>query len=418
MTEQVPTLDDYRAEARAWLAVNLERRRGPVVEHDVDHFTPEVMAESRARQRRLAEGGYAGITWPKTYGGQGLPGVYASAFRDEAAPYETPDFGILGGITFEVCIPTIIAHGSPELLARLVPRALVGEALVCQFFSEPSSGSDLAGARTRATRDGEQWVLNGQKIWSTFAHLADWGMCLARTNWDAPKHRGLTWFMVPCDAPGLTIRPIKQVVETSEFCEDFFDDVVVDDGDRIGEVDLGWSVTQTMLVYERGAAAVAAGPGRVPAGELAPDLVELASRTGRTADPLTRQRLARAHVNAYVGRSLEARIGEMARLGEVDAGVTAYAKLFKGIYDPVRGRLGVEIGSGGAMTWEPGDRAGKETSLAYLGSRFYAIAGGTNEMQRNGIGERMLGLPREHSFDTTRPFGEVLRDAGNWSGKV
>src|ERR1700728_2732815 len=240
-TTALPDLEQYRQQARTWLAEHLEPRDGPPQYHEVDYYTPEVIAANRALQRILYDGGYAGITWPVAYGGQGLPDEYATVFTEEAKGYVLPDFGVLSGTTFSICVPTMIAHGSPEFLAQFVPTVLAGDALVCQFFSEPSSGSDLAGARTRATQDGEQWVINGQKVWSTYAHLSDWGFCLTRTNWDVPKHRGLTWFAVPSHAPGVTIRPIKQINETSEFCEDFFDDVVVPDRNRIGDVDHGWT---------------------------------------------------------------------------------------------------------------------------------------------------------------------------------
>jgi alkylation response protein AidB-like acyl-CoA dehydrogenase len=411
-------LDAYREGARSWLADNLERRAGPIERHDINYFTPDVMAANRALQRRVFEGGYAGITWPKEYGGGGLPASFEAAFLDEARDYVMPDCGVLTLTTFGVCVPTMLAFGPPELLHDLVPKVLAGEVLICQFFSEPSSGSDLAGARTTATKDGEQWVLNGQKIWSTYAHLADWGLCLARTDWEVPKHGGLTWFAVPCDAPGLTIRPIRQINDTSEFCEDFFDDVVVPDGNRIGDVNKGWTVTQTMLIFERGAGRTSDGGDLPRPGPLAPDLVELARRADRIDEPVTRQRMARAHTNNFVGRSLAARIAELAHLGRLDAGVASYGKLFAGTYDPIRARIAVEIGGAGAMTWKAEDDDGAAVSLGYLNSRILSIAGGTNEVQRNGIGERALGLPREPSFDTNKPFNEVLRDAANWSGKV
>ncbi len=413
----IPDLDTYRLEARAWLHDNMERRVGPPERHEVEYYTPEVMAASRVLQRRTYEAGYAGITYPKAYGGQGLPGAYEAAFVEEAKDYVLSDFGILTGTTFGVCVPTMIAHGQPDFLAEFVPKVLAGEALVCQFFSEPSSGSDLAGARTRATRDGDMWVLNGQKIWSTYAHLADWGLCLARSDWDQPKHRGLTWYAVPCDSPGLTIRPIRQINDTSEFCEDFFDDVTIPDLYRIGDVNEGWTVTQTMLVRERGAGRPIDPDAELHPGPLAPDLVELARRAGTTADPTVRQKIARGHTIDFVSTALAARIGELAGLGRLDAGGAAYGKLFKGVYDPVRARIAVEVGGAGALAWDAADEDGAETSLYYLNCRIMSIAGGTNEMQRNGIGERKLGLPREPSFDTGKPFSQVLRDATNWTGK-
>jgi alkylation response protein AidB-like acyl-CoA dehydrogenase len=411
-------LADYRRAARVWLGRNMPRRDGPPQDHEVGYYTPEVMASNRALQRRLFEGGYAGITWPREYGGQGLPSAYEWAFLEEAADFVLPDFGALTITTFYVCVPTMLAHAAPEFLGRFVPKVLAGEQLVCQFFSEPSSGSDLAAARTRATWDGEQWIINGQKIWSTFAHLADSGMCLARTDWDVPKHQGLTWFLVPCDAPGVTIRPIKQINEVAEFCEEFFDDVVVSDRNRLCQVNEGWALTRTMFVFERGAGRPGDGPAFEGPGAMAPDLVELARQAGRIHDPLVRQKLARAHTHDFVASALGARIAEMGRLGLLDPGVASYVKLFRGTYSPWRARLAVEIGGGGAMTWDPADPDGAEAALAYLRGRGASIAGGTNETQRNVIGERALGLPREPSFDTRKPFVEVLRDAQNWTGEV
>ncbi len=411
-------LEEYRRDARAWLAENMPRREGPEPDHGIDYYTPEVMAANRALQRRLFEGGYAGITWPTEYGGQGLPSAYESAFVDEASDFVLPDFGPLTITTFYVCVPTILAYARPEFLRRFVPKVLAGEELVCQFFSEPSSGSDLAGARTRAVRDGEQWILNGQKIWSTFAYLADSGMCLARTDWDVPKHRGLTWFRVPCDDPGLTIRPIKQINEVAEFCEEFFDNVVVPDADRLCEINDGWSVTQTMFVFERGVGRPGDGTPLEGPGPMAPDLVHLARRVGGLDDPIIRQKLARAHTADFVERALGARIAQMGQLGLLTPGVASYVKLFRGTYSPRRARLAVEIGGADAMAWEPADAEGPEPALAYLRGRGASIAGGTNETQRNVIGERALGLPREPSFDTRKPFSEVLREAENWTGKV
>jgi len=403
-------IEEYRLRARQWLSQNLQQRRS-LDEHRVTQYTPEVIAANRALQRTLFDGGYAGITWPKEYGGQGLSSSFELAFLREAADYVLPDFGALTTTTFHICVPTMLTHASPELLGRLVPSVLAGEALVCQFFSEPSSGSDLAGARTRATRDGDNWVLNGQKIWSTFAHLADWGMCLARTDWEVPKHRGLTWFAVPCRSPGLTIRLIRQVNEGADFCEEFFDDVVVPSDNLIGELNGGWAVAQTMLVYERGAGRPDDGLALGRPGPIAPDLTRLAQRVGRLDDPVVRQHLARAHTTDFVGQALTHRIGQLGRLGQLNPGMAAYGKLFRGTYAPIRARIAVEIGGGGAMTWADDEDRGAETSLAYLSARASAIAGGTNEMQRNGIGERALGLPREPSIDTTKPFSQVLRGA-------
>ena len=406
-------LADYRGQARAWIEANLERESNAHGPRPVEYYTPAVMAESRALQRLLWEAGYAGINWPAEYGGQGQTAAHAAAFLEEAHGHRLPDFGILSATTFEVCVPTMIAHGPPTFLTELVPQVLAGDALVCQYFSEPAAGSDLAGVRTRATRTDDGWVLNGQKVWSTYAHLADWGMCLARTDWDVPKHRGLTWFAVPCQSEGVTTRPIKQINETSEFCEEFFEDVAVPDAHRLCEVNQGWAMAQTMLMLERGAGHTE-DRWPVRAGAVADELVDVARRSGSVDDPTAHQLLAQSQVIDVVERALRSRIQEQADLGTLDTAVAAHGKLFAGVYDPVRARIRIELGGVGSLGWSPDEPSGDATALAYLDCRVYSIAGGTNEMQRNGIAERGLGLPREPSYDTNRPFRDVLRDASRW----
>ena len=405
---------EFRVRARTWIADNLDPCPEPQGEaRRAEDYTPEVLARGRALQRRLWEGGYAGITWPTRYGGQGLSPAHEAAFLEEARGFQLPDFGYLRATTFEVCVPTMIAHGPEEFLARFVPRVLAGEVLVCQYFSEPEAGSDLAGIRTRATRVDDGWEIYGQKVWSTMAHLADWGMCLARTDWNVPKHRGLTWFAVPCQAKGVTTRRIRQINETEEFCEEFFENVKVPDEHRISPVNGGWAMAQTMLALERGAGNAAY---RLPvtAGAVRPELVELARRAGTLDDPATHQLLARSQEIDAVERALRARIQQYADLGRLDPALAAYGKLFMGTYDPVRARIRIDVGGAGSLGWAAGDADGRGTAHSYLNARVYSIAGGTNEMQRNAIAERALGLPREPRSDTDRPFHEVLRDAARW----
>lgn len=415
--EAVEPVEEFRSRARAWLADNVPKRavdltmalRGA-------HGGEGRLGVDRALQRRAYEAGFVGITLPTEYGGQGLTRAHEQAFREEAAPYQ-----MIPGPNI-ACLGPMLAHASPDFLRRHVPKMLSGEEVWVQFFSEPGAGSDLAGVRTRADRDGDRWILNGAKIWSTGAAHADYGMCLARTDWDVPKHKGLTWFAVRCDAPGVTIEPIREISGGADFCQEFFDDVELTDDDVIGEVNNGWAVTQTMLVYERGAAP-GGGPGafsmlRPAKRALAPDLVELAERAGRTDDPYVRQLIARAHINDYARMQLMLRVGQLIARGADPAGTAAYGKLATGVLDPIRARIGLEIGRSGALLWDPEDRDGKNPALAYLNGRIMSIAGGTNEIQRNGIGERALGLPREPSFDSDKPFRQVVADAEHWTGKV
>ncbi|SQD94003.1 Acyl-CoA dehydrogenase domain protein (fragment) [Parafrankia sp. Ea1.12] len=269
-----PDLEDYRHQARTWLAANLEPRdasqsglgRGDGSgSHTAEDYLPE-----RALQKKLHEAGYAGINWPREYGGQGLSDEHARAFAEEAAGYRTPELGHAGGTTYGPVSKTLIRHGSPEFLARHLPRILSGDELFVQLFSEPNAGSDMAGITTRAVRDGDEWLITGSKIWTSGASYADYGMCLARTNWDAPKHRGLTWFAVPLRAEGVTIQPIREITGDAEFCQEFLDEVRVSADEVIGDVDQGWTVAQTMRRGPRRPAQHAARAGRgdrpVPAG--------------------------------------------------------------------------------------------------------------------------------------------------------
>jgi alkylation response protein AidB-like acyl-CoA dehydrogenase len=419
MNEASPTVEEFRAEARRWLAANLERqapasgaRTRGLVHRNVEDFLPE-----RALQRKLYEAGYRGITIPVAYGGRGLSLAHELAFEEEAVGYVLPDLGIAGAVTRAVCLNTVLAHGSEDLKRRHIPPMLSGDALWVEFFSEPCAGSDLAGITTTAVRQGDHWVLEGSKIWSSGAYYADFGMCLARTDWDVPKHRGLTWFAVPTSTPGLTVKPLKEITGDIEFCEETFEDVAVPDADRIGEVDAGWSVAQTALLYERevssGSQTTAApAQGRRP---LAPDLVALARRVGRASDPHIRQLVAQAHVEDWAMAQLGLQVGEVMRTrGPAGAAHVAYVKLAAGTVQPARARAAMEIAGGGGVAWPEGDVQGRTTALDFLNSRVVSIAGGSNEMQRNGIGERILGLPREPSFDRDKPFRDVIRHAAAW----
>jgi alkylation response protein AidB-like acyl-CoA dehydrogenase len=409
-------VEEFRRQSRKWLAANLDRRSPAGAFQGVRKHDPksadDIIVE-RDLQRRLYDAGLAGISFPREYGGQGLTVEHERAFNLEASLYRTPDFGISTGTTFTVCAQTMLAHASSDFLRRHIPMILRGDELWAQFFSEPEAGSDLAGIRTRATRDGDRWILNGAKIWTSGAHVADYGMCLARTDWDVPKHQGLTWFAVSTSAPGVRVNPIRQLNGEAEFCEEFFDDVELSDKDIIGELNDGWTVARTMLVFERGGGLVRVEPVTSP--QLAPDLVALAHRMRREHDPVVRQLVARAHINDYAQEQLELHLGSLMKAtSKPNAGIMAYRKLAAGTMLPIRTLIAMQIGGASTIAWDPNGEGDSE-SINYLAGRRLSIAGGTNEMQRNGIGERVLGLPREPSFDTTKPFREVLQNAAQWS---
>jgi alkylation response protein AidB-like acyl-CoA dehydrogenase len=256
-------------------------------------------------------------------------------------------------------------------------------------------------------------VLNGAKTWSSYAHLADWGMCLARTNWDVPKHRGLSWFAVPLSAAGLTVRPIRQMTGSSGFCEEFLDGVAIPDAERIGEVDAGWSVTSTLLYLERGAGRPEAAEEPDDPGPMCPDLVAIARQAGRLREPGVRRRLLSSFIDEYAAAQLKGRIAAAARLGSIDPGTASYGKLATSRATAARGRAGLEIGGLSAVTWAAGE-PDSAAAAAFLASKAPAIAGGTEQMQRNGIAERVLGLPREPAYDLDVPFRDVLSRAREW----
>jgi alkylation response protein AidB-like acyl-CoA dehydrogenase len=415
-TEELASdLEEYRGQARAWLADHLEPRQpDDPAGADPAHWTEDRDHRERSIQRTIFDGGYAGIAWPREYGGQGLTTAHQQAFDEVAQDYRVAEFGILGRTTWGICVPTMLAHASPVFLARHIPRVLAGEELWVQYFSEPEAGSDLAGVRTRATRDGDRWILRGSKVWSSGAYYADYGLCLARTNWDVPKHRGLTWFAVRVDRPGIVTQPLRQINGRSEFCQEFLDDVELTDDDVIGSVDQGWTVARTMLVMERQVGARTNLRPVTGVRRPAADLMALARQLGREADPHVQDLIARAHILDVVQAELGTRVAELAAAGARDpASLACYPKLAAGTYTPARALMGIEIGGGGGLTWADGADQPRVV-IDYLSARGQSIAGGTNEMMRNVIGERILGLPREPAYDTNRPFSDVVRQAAEW----
>lgn len=407
-----PNVDEFRLSARAWLAQNLERR--PETEErsarGLTHRTVEDIAVHRALQRRVYEAGFAGITWPVEYGGRGLTPEHEAAFREEAAVFRMPDLGIAGIVSIEVCAEVMLKHATEDFKHRHLPRMLAADEIWVEFFSDPAAGSDLAGVVTTAVRHEGGWLLNGTKVWSSGAYYADYGLCLARTDWDVPKHKGLTWFAVSTSQPGVTVEPLREITGDVEFCREIFVDAFIPDEERIGEVGSGWEVATTALYFEREAssgrltsAQVLAGPGA-----LAPDLVELARRAGRIDDPHVHQLIVKSHTDDFAVRALGVRLARLMQAGHpAGAGLISYSKLAQGLVQPAHAKAAMAIGGEAAVCWDVGDRLGLTFALDYLNSRVTSIAGGTNEIQRNAIGERVLGLPREPVMDKNKSFREV-----------
>ncbi|MCW2526806.1 MAG: acyl-CoA dehydrogenase protein [Pseudonocardiales bacterium] len=410
------TIDTFEADARRWLGDNLAARppHSKRTARGLIHRTVEDIATQRALQKKLYTAGYAGISWPIEYGGQGLTGEHQAAFDRAAESFQLPDLGIAGVVTIEVCAKTILRHGDEAAKRRHIPRMLSGDELWVEFFSEPGAGSDLAGVTTTAERVDDGWQLNGVKVWSSGAYFADFGLCLARTDWDVPKHQGLTWFAVPTSAPGVTVEPLREITGDVEFCRETFDDVLLADDARIGPVGAGWTIAGTVLALEREASSGGL-TGRSAIGEpgpFAPDLVEQARRAGRLDDQHVRTLIARAHTDDYALRLLGGRLNELMEAGHpAGPALVSYAKLAAGTIEPNRARAALEVGGSAAIAWPAGDHDALTYSLDYLNSRVTSIAGGTNEIQRGAIGERVLGLPREPAADRGKTFREIVDGA-------
>jgi alkylation response protein AidB-like acyl-CoA dehydrogenase len=411
-------LDAFRSAARTWLAENLPRRDAGTALRSAHEITPEQLAADRAMQKAMYEAGYLGITLPIEYGGQGLTSEHQQVWNEESVRYTLPaPGGIATRVTLGIVMPTLLKHASEAQKRSWIPKMLSAEELWVQLLSEPGAGSDLAGLLTRATHDGDGWwVLNGNKVWSSGALSADFGICLARTSWDVPKHRGLTWFKVPLRDSAITVRPVREINGSAEFCEEFLDDVVVGDDMVIGEVDGGWPIANTMLAVERsGGANLTTGPGE-PAGprQLAPDLVALAAAVGLERDGAVRQLIARSHINDFMQAQLTKRVIEATRSGQADPSSASLIKLGLGILQPLRAAAAMEIAGRSAIAWEQDDGTANRPAVDFLNGRIMSIAGGSNQIQRNIIGERLLGLPREPSVDADKSFSDVLRDAKSW----
>ena len=339
-----------------------------------------------------------------------------------------------GGLGLLMAAPTILTHGTPDQIERHVTPILNGQLGWCQLFSEPGAGSDLAGLTTRAERDGDRWIVNGQKVWSSMAMQADRGMLVARTNLDVPKHAGLSWFAIDMDQPGVTIRPLTEMTGQAVFNEVFLDDAVVEARDLIGAEGEGWAITQTTLYFERtGIGAGGSGSTFPPSGpkggmlgtragdaaEVRPkdakltltyeDVVDLARKQGRNDDPHVRQDLARLYTYARTGLWNALR-GKAEAAQGTGGTVVSVGKLSQTRIVKTAAHLAATILGPDATLADPDGTDEGTFSRALVFSAASSIYGGTDEIQRNIVAERVLGLPREPDPNKHRPYGEVLRD--------
>jgi alkylation response protein AidB-like acyl-CoA dehydrogenase len=398
-------VENFRSDARRWLKATMP----PAPDQPGMPGDDAVWPRARVLQRMLWDGGFAGICFPREYGGLGLTPAHQRAFTEESLGYEMPL--VLNLPTFGVCAPTILDAGTEEQKRRHLPAVLRGEEILVQFLSEPKGGSDLAGLTTRAERDGDVWVLNGSKIWSSSAFAGDYALCLARTDWDAPKHRGLTMFLMPVHAKGVTIQRIRQTNGSDEFCQEFFDDVLLPADCVLGEVNGGWAVASQQLFHERNAMGGGSpyfSGARPRIGGEAMDLVELAHRTGQLGDPRVREDLGEAWAMRLVEEQLVARIGQAMASGAMQPAAASIIRLFKAESILLQTGTAMLLAGATAVTGGPGGAPGLgQVSQDFIYQQSNAIAGGSVEMARNVISERVLGMPREYAADRDVPFRQV-----------
>jgi alkylation response protein AidB-like acyl-CoA dehydrogenase len=393
-------LDDFRARVREFLATHADPA-GTERHDDGD----AVVARGKAFQSALADAGLAALTYPVEFGGAGLDAAHQKVFDEESNAYEMPSRQFMVGIG--ICAPTLLEHGTDAQRRAYLPALLRADAVWCQLFSEPGAGSDVASLQTRAERDGEEWVVNGQKVWTSGAHYADYGLLVARTNRDVPKHRGITMFICDMHAPGVTSRPLRQIDGRAHFNEVFLDDVRLPADAVVGEVDDGWRVTLAMLANER-VAIGAGGSSQSLSSDGYGSVLRLARASGRTDDPVVRQELAELYVLERILALLGMRIREALVSGRAPGPEGSVAKLAATILGKQSASLGMALAGAGGLAWSDADERGGDPASAFLFAPMLGIAGGTTEIQKNIIGERVLGLPKDPPVDKDVPFRDLL----------
>jgi len=406
-------LESWRAEVRAWLATVLPRRSAAArvwgegdpdlaVFRSLSHDEEVALLDKvRAYRRARFDAGYGALTLPAEFGGAGLSSVYSVAFGEEEHAFDVPLSTEIISVTTGLVGSAVSVFGTPEQRERFARAFQRTDLLCCQMFSEPGAGSDLAGLATRAVRDGDEWVVDGQKIWTSQAQFADYGFLLARTDPDVVKQAGITAFLVPMDNPGIEVRPIRQMSGPASFNEVFFTAAYIPDSLRVGEPGEGWKVANATLGFERSSS----GSGHRRKGGNVEDVLALARQLGATSDPLLRQRLADLVVRTTLQSATVERVARATTAGARPGAAASLGKLISSdnlvrigdvATDLLGARIAADTGEWGTFAWTD----------HVLGAPGYRLAGGTDEIQRNIIAERVLGLPAEHRADRA-PFSSM-----------
>ncbi|WP_199556101.1 acyl-CoA dehydrogenase family protein [Sandaracinobacteroides hominis] len=392
------TEEQLAAEVRAWLSANWDAKQ-------------KVKAESFGRSpyqpflQKVVAAGWAVPTWPKEIGGLGLTPAEGRLIEAEFAAVGAPG---AGQDRHNLWANTALAHATPEFRDEIVPKLLTGSVGMCLLYSEPGAGSDLAAVRTRADREGDNFRVNGQKVWTSGAAIADYGMLIARTDWDAPKHKGISFFFLPMKQPGIDVRPLRQITDEAHFNEVFIADALVPAANLLGPLNGGWGVLQTALAYERSVMGDAArGPrsGKSsPKGDGA--LVELAREAGVLEDPLVRQDIAQVTAWKILNRLNNARAKAELKRG-TSSPIMSLGKLAMSRILHQEARLRTQMLGAESMLEGADFPRAEDANFLSLNAYFTSIGGGTDQIQRNIIGERVLGLPKEPEVDRDMPFREV-----------
>jgi alkylation response protein AidB-like acyl-CoA dehydrogenase len=408
------SLDDFKAEVTAFLDANAERKAkeeafqwgkgkdSTALFEEVDReVEKEQLAEAKAWRAKRFDAGLAWITGPKQFGGRELTQAHERLYGQLEAQYEVPAGGFFG-IGLGMVAPTIHAHAQPHVQERYLPSLYRGDLVACQLFSEPGAGSDLASLQTKAERDGDEWDITGQKVWTSGAHYSDIGEIIARTDPNQPKHKGLTGFVVDMSAPGVEVRPLRQMTGGAAFNEVFFDEVRVPDDHRLGDVGQGWTVALTTLMNER--ASIGGGGGGGGGGITR--LIEMVRHFGKADDPLVRQELVKLWIGQRVASYTNQRAMDKIKAGQTPGPEMSLSKMAlvdnmlqqqKLLGDVLGPRLVVDSGEWGTFS----------NAQYILGLPAMRIAGGSDEVMRNIVGERVLGLPKDAGIDSTSPFKDL-----------
>ena len=389
-----PSIDELLAEAEAFF-----ERVPEILASATGHI-----ARSKAYRAALADAGLAGINYPSEYGGRGLSNEHAAAFSQYATPRQPAEEGTFG-IGIGMALPTIRDFGSEEMKDRMLRSGLRGEEIWCQLYSEPGAGSDLAGLTCKAELDGDEWVVTGQKVWTSGAQNSDLGILLARTDPEAPKHAGITMFVIPMNQDGVTVRPLVQMTGESEFNEVFMDEARIPADWVVGDVNAGWKLGTALLAHERTSIgkgqmtkhAEKSKSGRFPIP--VEGLLERAAEAGRRDDPVVRDAIAQAYIGERIIPWLALRRAH-----------PSIGKLWRTLQGRFVAQIAHELGGPTAQAWEADDTDADYWQYHVLNCRGMSLGGGTDEVQKNTLGERVLGLPREPGPDRNTPFRDLLKN--------